>query len=64
MVAVARVTSDVRPDTVFVPFHYGGDGSVNELTNDALDPVSGMPEFKACAVELTAAALPARRIPA
>ena len=64
MVAVARVTSDVRPDTVFVPFHYGGDGSVNELTNDALDPISGMPEFKACAVELTAAALPARRIPA
>ncbi|HEY0475361.1 MAG TPA: molybdopterin oxidoreductase family protein [Kribbella sp.] len=58
MVLPARVTADVRPDTVFVPFHFGGDGSVNELTNDALDPVSRMPEFKVCAVELTAASLP------
>jgi assimilatory nitrate reductase catalytic subunit len=64
MVVPARVTSDVRPDTVFVPFHFGGEGSVNELTNDALDPISKMPEFKACAVELTAAALPAKGISA
>ena len=56
MTLVARVTSDVRPDTVFVPFHFGGDGAVNELTNDALDPISRMPEFKVCAVELSAAA--------
>lgn len=52
----ARVTTDVRPDTVFVPFHYGGAGAVNELTNDALDPVSRMPEFKVCAVEVLAVA--------
>jgi assimilatory nitrate reductase catalytic subunit len=58
MVLPARVTTDVRPDTVFVPFHFGGVEAVNELTNDALDPVSKMPEFKACAVEVTAAALP------
>jgi assimilatory nitrate reductase catalytic subunit len=64
MLLPARVTTDVRPDTVFVPFHFGGEGSVNELTNDALDPISKMPEFKACAVELTAASLPAREIPA
>jgi assimilatory nitrate reductase catalytic subunit len=51
--APARLTDAIRADTVFVPFHYGGDASVNLLTNDALDPVSGMPEFKACAVELT-----------
>jgi len=51
--APARLSDAIRPDTVFVPFHYGGDASVNLLTNDALDPVSGMPEFKACAVELT-----------
>ncbi|GAA1661040.1 molybdopterin oxidoreductase family protein [Kribbella alba] len=55
MVLPARVTADVRPDTVFVPFHYGGEGSVNELTNDALDPISRMPEFKVCAVDLTPA---------
>jgi assimilatory nitrate reductase catalytic subunit len=54
MVAAARVTTDVRPDTVFVPFHYGGAGAVNELTNDVLDPISRMPEFKACAVEVSA----------
>ncbi|MEV8373684.1 molybdopterin oxidoreductase family protein [Kribbella sp. NPDC056861] len=58
MVLAARVTDDVRPDTVFVPFHFGGAGAVNELTNDALDPISRMPEFKVCAVELSAVALP------
>ena len=47
--APARVTETVRPDTVFMPFHWGGDGSVNRVTNDATDPVSGMPEFKVCA---------------
>jgi assimilatory nitrate reductase catalytic subunit len=64
MVLPARVTTDVRPDTVFVPFHYGGAGAVNELTNDVLDPVSRMPEFKACAVSLSAAALPATEVSA
>jgi len=64
MVLPARVTTDVRPDTVFVPFHFGGVEAVNELTNDVLDPVSGMPEFKACAVEVTAAVLPATGVSA
>ncbi|MDX6252501.1 MAG: assimilatory nitrate reductase catalytic subunit, partial [Kribbellaceae bacterium] len=64
MVLPARVTADVRPDTVFVPFHYGGEGSVNELTNDALDPISCMPEFKVCAVDLTPASLTAAGSPA
>ena len=45
----------MRPDTVFVPFHWAGTESVNRLTNDATDPVSGMPEFKVCAVDVTAA---------
>ena len=64
MVLPARVTADVRPDTVFVPFHFGGVGAVNELTNDALDPISRMPEFKACAVEVTAALLAGPSAPA
>ena len=51
----ARVTDSIRPDTVFVPFHWAGTGSVNRLTTDATDPVSGMPEFKVCAVDVTAA---------
>lgn len=52
--AVMRVRAgcDIRPDTVFAPFHFGGPGAVNQLTNPALDPHSGMPEFKACAVAI------------
>ncbi|HMA47486.1 MAG TPA: molybdopterin oxidoreductase family protein [Frankiaceae bacterium] len=48
----ARVTSTIRPDTVFVPFHWGGAASANLATNPALDPVSRMPEFKVCAVRV------------
>jgi len=50
------VTSDVRPDTLFAPFHWGGDACANLLTNPALDPTSRMPEFKVCAVRARAAA--------
>jgi assimilatory nitrate reductase catalytic subunit len=49
---VVEITPGIRPDTVFVPFHWGGDGCVNRLTNPALDPVSRMPEFKVCAARL------------
>ncbi|MGV9673963.1 molybdopterin oxidoreductase family protein [Nocardia sp. NPDC003482] len=49
-VLTARTTPDVRADTVFVPFHWGGAASANLLTNPALDPHSRMPEFKVCAV--------------
>lgn len=45
-----KVTPAIREDTVFVPFHWGGEQSVNRLTNPALDPVSKMPELKVCAV--------------
>jgi len=53
-VAPARITTAVRPDTVFMPFHWAGEGRANTLTNPALDPVSRMPEFKACAVRVEA----------
>ena len=49
MKAPARVVTTIRPDTVFVPFHWVG---ANRLTNDALDPSSRMPEFKVCAAEV------------
>jgi assimilatory nitrate reductase catalytic subunit len=52
MVAPARVVPTIRPDTVFVPFHWVG---ANQLTNDALDPASRMPEFKVCAASVVAA---------
>lgn len=47
-----EVTRRIREDTIFVPFHWGGDGSANRLTNPALDPISRMPEFKVCAVRV------------
>jgi assimilatory nitrate reductase catalytic subunit len=53
--APARLSRGIRPDTVFMPFHWGGEGSANALTNDATDPVSGMPEFKVCAVSVALA---------
>ncbi|MFC8277145.1 molybdopterin oxidoreductase family protein [Streptomyces sp. NPDC057271] len=51
-VAPARITTAIRPDTVFMPFHWPGEGRANTLTNPALDPVSRMPEFKTCAVRV------------
>jgi assimilatory nitrate reductase catalytic subunit len=50
--ARARLSTHIRPDTVFMPFHWVG---ANLLTNDALDPSSRMPEFKVCAAQLVAA---------
>jgi assimilatory nitrate reductase catalytic subunit len=47
------LSAEIRPDTVFVPFHWGGKSAANLLTNPALDPTSRMPEFKVCAVQIT-----------
>ena len=52
-----RLTTAIRPDTVFMPFHWGGEQAVNRVTNPALDPVSRMPEFKVCAVRLERVAI-------
>ncbi|MEO7718344.1 MAG: molybdopterin oxidoreductase family protein [Capsulimonas sp.] len=45
----ASVVTTIREDTVFVPYHWGDDKSINLLTNPALDPVSKIPEYKVCA---------------
>jgi assimilatory nitrate reductase catalytic subunit len=50
----ARVTRAIREDTIFVPFHWGEELSVNRLTSPSLDPTSRMPEFKVCAVKADA----------
>ncbi|PZW02043.1 assimilatory nitrate reductase catalytic subunit [Micromonospora phaseoli] len=50
--APARLSPAIRSDTVFAPFHWGGQARANSVTNDAVDPVSGMPEFKICAVRV------------
>jgi len=53
----ARVQfSDKAADgTVFIPFHFA-EAAANKLTNAALDPISGIPEYKVCAVRLSKAA--------
>lgn len=48
----AMVTDRVPPGQVFLPFHFA-EGAANALTNNALDPESGIPEFKVCAVRVT-----------
>lgn len=47
-----KITEAIRKDTVFVPYSFGRDQSINLLTIDALDPISRMPEFKACAAQI------------
>jgi assimilatory nitrate reductase catalytic subunit len=47
-----RFDASMRLDTIFAPFHWPREGSANLLTNNAADPVSGIPEFKVCAVRL------------
>jgi assimilatory nitrate reductase catalytic subunit len=47
-----QVVKSIRPDTVFIPYHWAGDRSANRLTIAALDPVSKIPEYKVCAVRL------------
>ena len=52
VVARVRLVASMRTDTVFLPFHFPGDGRANLLTNPALDPRSRMPEFKVAAVRI------------
>jgi assimilatory nitrate reductase catalytic subunit len=49
---VVEIAGGMRDDTAFAPFHWGGEGAVNRLTNPALDPMSRMPEFKVCAARI------------
>jgi len=48
----AQVVTTIRPDTIFIPYHWPGRKSANQLTIAAQDPVSKIPEFKVCAVRI------------
>jgi assimilatory nitrate reductase catalytic subunit len=54
----ALVTKTIRPDTVFIPYHWPGKQSANQLTHRTLDPRSKIPEFKvsACSLHKTSSA--------
>ena len=51
----ASVVNTIRPDTVFIPYHWPGGKAANQLTNRAVDPISKMPEFKVAAVRVVKA---------
>jgi assimilatory nitrate reductase catalytic subunit len=53
-----QVVTTIRPDTVFVPYHWAGAKSVNLVTIAAQDPVSKIPEYKVCAVRVRRAEEP------
>ncbi|MHA1347691.1 MAG: formate dehydrogenase subunit alpha, partial [Candidatus Heimdallarchaeaceae archaeon] len=47
----ARVTDNIQEGVVFMSFHYK-ESAANLLTNDALDPLAKIPEFKVCAIKI------------
>lgn len=56
LVVRALVVHTIRPDTVFIPYHWPDERSANRCTIPALDPISKIPEYKICAVRVRAAA--------
>jgi len=53
--AAIKISDMAVAGTVFIPFHFA-QAAANKLTNAALDPVSGIPEYKVCAVKISKAA--------
>jgi len=47
----AKVTEDIMKGVMFMPFHFA-ECAANRLTNNALDPIAKIPEYKACAVKV------------
>jgi assimilatory nitrate reductase catalytic subunit len=47
-----NVVKTIRPDTIFIPYHWPEKKSANILTNPALDPISKIAEFKVCAIRI------------
>jgi assimilatory nitrate reductase catalytic subunit len=58
----AQVVTTIRPDTVFIPYHWPGRRSANQLTVSAQDPISKIPEYKVCAVRVRKTEGPAEEI--
>jgi assimilatory nitrate reductase catalytic subunit len=52
MTLKASVVTTIRPDTVFIPYHWAGKKAANQLTQRALDPISKIPEYKVSAVRI------------
>ncbi|HEU5222823.1 MAG TPA: bifunctional nitrate reductase/sulfite reductase flavoprotein subunit alpha [Candidatus Lumbricidophila sp.] len=52
----ATITDRVQPGNLWAPMHwsdaFGPNLAINQVTNDAVDPISFQPEFKVCAVSV------------
>ena len=46
------IVKTIRPDTIFIPYHWPAEKSANQLTIAAQDPISKIPEYKVCAARL------------
>ncbi|HEX6543777.1 MAG TPA: molybdopterin oxidoreductase family protein, partial [Ktedonobacterales bacterium] len=49
------VVKSIRPDTIFIPYHYGHTQAANILTNPVLEPMNKIPEYKVCAAAIVKA---------
>jgi assimilatory nitrate reductase catalytic subunit len=54
----AWVVKTIRPDTVFIAYHWAGERSANRLTHRTIDPRSKIPEYKVSACTIAKAAAP------
>jgi formate dehydrogenase major subunit len=52
VLAPVRLDDGLRPGLAFMTFHFPDEVATNELTVDAVDPLSGTSEFKATAVRI------------
>ena len=56
------VVTTIRPDTIFIPYHWAGKKSANQLTMAAQDPISKIREYKVCGCRVEKPAVrPVRR---
>ncbi len=58
MTVRALIVRSIRPDTIFMPYHYGHTEAANILTNPILEPMMKIPEYKVCAAALSRATQP------
>jgi assimilatory nitrate reductase catalytic subunit len=52
VIVQASVVRTIRPDTVFIPYHWPGRRSANRLTHRTIDPRSKIPEYKVSACRI------------
>jgi len=59
LVVQAMVVKTIRPDTVFIPYHWPGKRGANRLTHRTIDPRSKIPEYKVSACRIDRSERPA-----